>query len=80
MVIDGIETEFSKLWEVDFYNDLAKERFEVYYRSMKILWRKKYFDATALKKNRRFVLTRTYLNHSRLWYFGKKNFIKSKYK
>lgn len=29
----------------------------------------------VLKKNRRFVLTRVYLNKSRLWYFGKKNFL-----
>ena len=74
-MIGDIEKQLNILIDIDFYRISAKKKFQMYHKVLKDVWRKKHFDVIALKKNRRFVLTRTYLNKSRLWYFGKKQFL-----
>lgn len=74
-MISDIETNLENLWEIDFYKNKANRILYRYRQRFKRSNRKKKLDLKVLKKNRRFVLTRVYLNKSRLWYFGKKNFL-----
>lgn len=74
-MIGDIENNLENLWEIDFYRNKANRILYRYKQLLKWSNKRKRLDMKVLKKNRRFVLTRVYLNKSRLWYFGKKNFL-----